>query len=468
MNPPERGPRPPRRRLRRGARNGALRSRRARRLAGVLLLLAGAGCTITPDQWGPLWSHGPGPAPGSHEGHLLWPLFRWREGPSERSFALRPLFERHDLADGSTRTDFLWPFGLATSSPRATRRELLPFFWWKTTPEDAGGFLAPLFFYSQRDGEPASVILFPLWGHWRNLLGIKTLRFLLFPLWMRTESESRTGARTTTTHVLWPILRSRTGEREGWALWPLWGEERGPGGRRSRFVLWPFFQSHHDEDAGIDEWFFFPFLGRSRSPNGEATTLLWPFFSWSHGSWGEAIDVWPFYKRLDHGDTHRLRWFPFYLETITPEIQSHTWLWPIFWRRHETTPGFERDSTWALPCYASFDTTRKGEPPTHATRVWPLIHWIEGPTGMRRVVILAPLPWSASRADESPWDFLWVLLRGWSWERDPRFAEGRSWFLEGPFRLFFIERNPEGSYLQLPLVRLRIGRGTRPAREGGA
>ena len=80
------------------------------------------------------------------------------------------------------------------------------------------------------------------YGTVKYRLGYSRLSWVLFPLYLESTRKG-----TDTTYTPWPFVRVMRGERNGFAVWPLFGESKGPGPARQFYILWPFIWSNVTE-----------------------------------------------------------------------------------------------------------------------------------------------------------------------------------------------------------------------------
>jgi hypothetical protein len=327
-------------------------------------------------------------------------LARFREDGSEITWALNPLVWRQTDENGKIKADFLALLGRYEHSPDRDRTltRIFPLFWYEgeTRPDgiyDSDWMLLPFFAGgSSSDGKEDYFAFFPFYGTFKNWLMFDEVKFLLFPLWARTKKSNG----TVSSHFLWPFFGHQSGHGEGWNFWPFYGTYEVPGILQRKYVLWPFYHQAEDfmnKPESRRSWFLFPIYGRMEQGDAVSTTFLWPFLgrserpSTNYYSWS----FWPLIKFEEGGvddsgnpDPRKIRHFlPFYVHFEDAQSQFTSWMFPIFWRRHDEFGNMERDSWYALPLWWKLNTKRyedtdgDGLPDQTSeetiTRFWPFI-----------------------------------------------------------------------------------------------
>jgi hypothetical protein len=264
--------------------------------------------------------------------HLFGPIFKYEKKNSEREIALRPLFSMaRDPSENISSSDFLYPVASQKSEPGRTFFQgihLLNYDFGKEEKENPNEFnLFPLVFYGQTKERGNYFALFPLGGKIYDKFGMDEIRFVLFPLYARTQKKD-----TTKTYVLWPVFSRIQGEGEsGFNVWPLFGASRKEGVYRKRFFLWPIFFSYDlklntsnprhlkaifplyvaEDSADLTSrtylWPFFSHID-NRKKNYEEWNFPWPIFGISHGQGKEGVKFLPLFSDERNG-AFRKRWF---------------------------------------------------------------------------------------------------------------------------------------------------------------
>ncbi len=220
-------------------------------------------------------------------------------------------------------------------------------------------------------------------------------------------SEEDQGKRDV--HVLWPLVRQTSSERESnLRVLPFLFDRRwvtGRGEMNRRFFLFPIIFSGQSPGGGKYGGFFpivgggrgmfgqekiffvmFPAYAEWKSGEHRGRAVVWPFVGWSSGGNVESFKVLPFFSR--HEDTRRRQWvmsicwplfymfgsedgslkgfllFPLFGRIVTPRSSAMLVLWPLY--QHFRGEGrSEYNVIWPIIKVA------KGEDLVHI-RVWPL------------------------------------------------------------------------------------------------
>ncbi len=336
-------------------------------------------------------------------------LARFREDHGTTTWAVNPLFWRQRRPDGHVEADFLALLGRYEYVPGRDRSKtrLFPLFWYESERlpdgvQDTDWMVFPFFAGgSSSDGKEDYFAFFPFYGKMKGWLTWDEVEFILFPIYARTEkspgfsnAEGERAPGYTTTHWMWPFYGRQTGTAHGWNLWPIYGTFERPGRSQRSYILWPFWIEQTEElnkPEPRHSWFLFPLMGRVEQGDYVATTYLWPFLgraerpSTNYYSWS----LWPILKFEDGGvDDQGLpnqkkvkRILPFYLHYEDEHTEYSSWMFPLFWKRHDEFGKMERDGWYALPLWWKLKTKRfddldgDGVPEQTATetltRLWP-------------------------------------------------------------------------------------------------
>jgi hypothetical protein len=322
----------------------------------------------------PVYSADAAPWAGFQERRALGPLLHWETRGSERRFEARPLLSRLERPD-LLRSDVLYPLWARRATPERVQSWLLVF---GRTRRDADApvseaTLGVAFRGRTADGAGYSG-LFPIYGRFRERLGLDRLTFALWPLWARAErGEYRE------TQVLWPVFAlGRGGGRFKLRIWPLFGVDRRDGVSDHRYFLWPFFHlkrdhletrspsrafyalpiyGHRDRGPRHSRFYLFPLLARQwhdEDPDSSRLDLLWPLFS-----------------RARDGEDSLLALRPFYAERRTATGHGRTWLLGLY-GRSQSESGSRREERWRVLWLARFARRADGEAWATRADVWPL------------------------------------------------------------------------------------------------
>ncbi len=436
------------------------------------MLLLG-GCSSLPElDWNPLIriEHTPD---GSVEIEALGPLIDIREGPEGTSHALRPLYQ-HKANFGKPITDFLAPFGRRFVTADATRWRFWPLVWsgeTRDSPEGAewDAVLLPLIFTGggprQGDGYFA---LFPLGGRIRNIFGLETFDFFLWPFFMRTRMDI--DEQSTSWTVLLGGGWTTGGPRDdSWRALPFYRHRivrhvDGTLRTDQRSALWPIFTWGLDHGDSADPSMRFsawPLFGREAGESWSRTTVLWPFFRVNRETEEAGGDYlydlpWPLVRVSKDEKKSVTRVFPFYSHQVSEDLDSLTLLY-LYWDRASTgrtsdegwpPRNYERQDTYLFPFWHNSHRTvsgREGADVQH--QLWPLFHRDADARGRRDAAFLSLVPtrhFEFLRPVDELYSFLWTLWRSRS--------DGTSHETRFLFDTVLYRESPEGLRISVPFL----------------
>ncbi|MCB9897143.1 MAG: hypothetical protein H6825_03975 [Planctomycetes bacterium] len=405
-----------------------------------------AGCRALPElDWNPLVriEH---TADGGVEIEALGPIIDIRDGPEGLSHALRPLYQ-HKANFGLSVTDFLAPFGRHFVTRSGSRWRFWPLIYsgeTRNSPvgEEWDGLFFPFIFAGNgpRDGD-GYFAFWPLGGRIKNLFGIDTYDFFLWPFFSRTQMDITEHSDSWTVFLLggW----TSGGPRDGsWRFLPFYRHrlDRAPDGTLrtdQHTVLWPFFTwglDHADTSDPSQRIAIWPLYSHEGADSWYRNTVLWPFFRFNRETdppVNEGGDFyydlpWPFFhwSRERKSDEWAFRVWPLYLRTVTPEIDSTVYMWPLVWWRktHGRTQdegypprSFERSDLHVIPFWHN-STRTVAERPGEDTQwqLWPLFHSDATAEGRRDMAFPSLVPvrhFEFMRPVEELYGPFWTLWR---------------------------------------------------------
>jgi hypothetical protein len=319
-----------------------------------------------------------------------------------------------------------------------------------------------LFIRRSTDPEQNYTTVWPVFGHLDNRLYYRDIRFVLWPLWVKTQREgsvSRTPEEefispffrwreerrvdVTTYNVLAPFFHYREGPGlKGYQALPLftwerkrvtsrtnkWGEEELVPGFNHLTLLWPLFFSQ-DRKLGTlnEERFraFLPLFSILRSPYRDSTTIPAPIgFTLTLDRARQYREVgfpWPFIVFAQGEGKRTTRLWPLYSHASNGTLESRFILWPV-WKYNalhaETLDRRRGRVMWFLYSNTVEENRETGE---YRRRVdfWPLFSHRREMDGRTRLQVLAPLEPFLPNIDSIERDYspLWSL---WRAESNPR------------------------------------------------
>jgi hypothetical protein len=341
---------------------------------------------------GPLLFSGPAPAPDAGT-----------------ASGLRPLYVRV-ASDDSVKTDILYPLFYLRRYPESYRWSVLQLVNGRVEiASDETGKTAEHkfdvwpFYFSLVTADPKDSYhaVMPLYGTVKYRLGYTRLSWVLFPLFLESTRKG-----TDTTYTPWPFVRTMRGERNGFAVWPLFGGSKGPGPARNFYLLWPFIWSNvtaPDPDASSGtapgtEFGVIPLYTREKAPGMISENYLWPFFGYTERTlpyrYSERRYFWPFFVQGRGDDRVVDRWGPLYTYSNSKGSDSRWIVWPLWHRQTWVDADILQSRTqFFYFLYWSLDQTSVSRPslaPAYKRHVWPLVSIWDNGAGSRQVQVPSP------------------------------------------------------------------------------
>lgn len=412
---------------------------------------------------GPLFAHYRLTLEPGERTEALGPFWVHQRRESEEWFGLPPLFSRVvDPVTESCEFDLLYPLLTYDRFGSEYRWQLLQLLSLAGGERQEGDrrrrlTLFPLFFHQWAERpEDRYTALFPLGGTLRERLMRDEIRFVLFPLYSRTQRKD-----VVTENYLYPVLHRRRGEGlRGWQVWPLaghevkqptwktngFGESEPVGGHDKAFVLWPVFL---DQTTGVGTTnearlrAVLPLYSALRSPARDSTTVLWPLVSWTEDrerGYREWDAPWPLivFARGPGKTTSRV--WPWFSHAQSSNLVSEFYFWPLYKYNRFATPAMQRERTrWLLFAYSELAEVNWETGARRQRRdLWPLWTWRRDFNGNTRLQVLAPLEpiLPNNKSLERNWSPLWSL---WRAENNPRTGASSRSLL---WNLYRSERTP--------------------------
>jgi len=330
---------------------------------------------------------------------------------------------------------FLVPLGQATRHEDEAASVLYPLFIWGEKPEKDGTLTwqlaaLPGLLMESNEVRGTQAGLFPLVGRFTEFVTFDRLIFIIWPLFIYAERESRVSY-----HFLWPILGWTTGGGEkSFRFFPFYSHTKWEGRFDRRFFLWPFFHYQRNHLGGGGEepetiWMFWPVYGKRERGTFDAWTFIWPFFGYSRDPRSDfwAFDApWPLvrFQRGPDDKVHRSRLWPFYSYVRADGLETTSFLWPLIQFRHELSEYMERDSTYYIPFWQSWDRTDLTTGQKSAWRkLWPLAQFErDGEWERGSFPTLDPF-WRNELIDKH-YSWIWKV---WEWEQEREMRRERAW-----------------------------------------
>ena len=366
------------------------------------------------------------------------PFYYSQQTEAATTWALPPFFSRaENPAVESREDDYLYPL---LTSLRYGKERRWQFFQLLSTfggQEQSGvekiQFTLFPFYFAQRspDTNLNYTAFLPFYGRIQNRLFRDDINFVMFPFYLETRKRD-----VVTDNYFFPFGHVRQGDGlRGWQVWPLagsehkdvttrtngFGEAETVAGHDKSFYLWPL---HLRQDTGIGttnvEKFraSIPLYAYTRSPQLDSTTVIWPLFTWMENrekKYREWQMPWPIviFARGEGKTTDRI--FPLFSRSHNQELESDSYLWPVYQHRRLQAAPLDQDRTRVLFYLYSKVVEKNTETGAAKKRLdmWPFFTWRRDFNGNERLQVLAPVEPAVpnNRGIERNWSPLWSLWR---------------------------------------------------------
>jgi hypothetical protein len=379
-------------------------------LVFLLLLLSISGCahlspTLEPENVSPFFHIQTDKEKQSRRVDGAGPFFSQSESPQEREWTLRPFVSYRENAKEKTEEwEYLYPLGRYKKSPEGTEKRFIPLYSSFTPAQqnedqrDNVDFF-PVFWGKDKEGKSYGG-MFPFGGTFRGRFARDEIQFVLWPLYTRVREGE-----TQTVNILWPIFSSTSGgDRSGFRIWPLFGEEKkeGIGAYQKTFFLWPIGQyQQRDLDTDYPKTYFylFPLYLSEQSPNEHKTIFLWPFFNFyseDHFNYHQVDFPWPIIQFAHGENMEGFKFWPLFTYRKVDQREKMSLFWPIFIQEKEEDE--DRDEVLNRFLYVSkFHQVyyKKENRWERVTKFWPFFHYAEDGRGMEHFYFpdLMPADW---------------------------------------------------------------------------
>jgi hypothetical protein len=407
---------------------------------------------------GPLYDQFPLTLDSGQRTEVVGPLFYEQQKDSEKTWAFPPFFSHTTDPDVEYREDdFLYPllnYEIYGKEYRWQFFELWSFAGGNTQQESRQKrFTIFPFYFQQRSPVPDEnyTALLPIYGHLQHRLFRDKIFFVMFPIYSETQKKD-----IVSDNYLWPFFQVRHGDgMSGWQFWPVVGNEHkdvtsqtnGFGdvsivaGHKDFFALWPFIYvgtTGIGTDNPEKSWGVLPLYLQSRSPKRDSTSVIWPFFSWIEDrgkKYNEWQGPWPFviFARGEGKTTDRV--FPLFSLSHNNELESDSYLWPVFQFKRTHSDPLDMRRTRIL--YYLYDDMVEKNTATGANKrrldMWPFLTYHRDFNGKNRLQILAlvePALPDNSRIERN-WSPLWSI---WVSENNPKSGASSQSFLWNLYR----------------------------------
>lgn len=379
----------------------------------LVLLLSASGCAhlssdLAPENVSPVFHIQTDPEKQGRRLDGAGPFYSQAESPEEKEWTFRPFFSyRESLKKQTEDLEYLYPLGRYRKTPEGKLYRFIPFYSSfkpaqekeeeKEKKENVDLFL--VFWGKDKEGKSYGGF-FPFGGKFRDRFARDEIQFVLWPLYTRVREGE-----TQTTNILWPIFSFTSGgERSGFRVWPLYGQEKqeGIGAYQKTFFLWPigqYQQRYLDTDYPKNYFYLFPLYLSEQSPKEHKTIFLWPFFNFyseDRFNYHQVDFPWPFIQFARGENTEALKFWPLLTYRKVDQREKMSLFWPIFIQEKEEDE--DRDEVLNRFLYISkFHQVyyKKEDRWERVTKFWPFFHYAEDGRGMEHFYFpdLMPADW---------------------------------------------------------------------------
>jgi hypothetical protein len=407
---------------------------------------------------GPLYDQFPLTLDSGKRTEIVGPLFYDQQKDSEKTWAFPPIFSRATDPDVEYREDdFLYPLLTYESYGKEYRWQFFELwsFAGGNTQQEARQKRFTIFplYFQQRSPvlDENYTALIPIYGHLQHRLFRDKIFFVMFPIYSETQKKD-----IVTDNYLYPFFHLRHGDGlSGWQFWPVVGNEHkdvtsktnGFGdvsvvaGHDRFFALWPFVLKATEGTGTTNQEKTFgvlPLYLQTRSPNRDATSVIWPFFTWideREKKYHEWQGPWPFviFARGAGKTTDRV--FPIFSQSHNDELESDSYLWPVYTFRRTHADPLDMWRTRIL--FFLFENTVEKNTSTGLDKrrvdMWPFFTYHRDFNGNHRLQILALIEPAVpdNHRIERNWSPLWSI---WVSENNPKSGASSQSFLWNLYR----------------------------------
>jgi len=333
---------------------------------------------------GPLY-HTPINSEYEKEFTALGPFIIYKKDKNYKEFGFRPFF--HDTVNKENRSkelEFVYPLtSYKQKENRSWFQYQFAFFVYNTEITQSGYEnkrinLFPLIFYNnEEDQENNYFAFFPFYGDMKNKFSKERVKFVLFPLYLRSEAEGE-----ITDSYLWPFISSYSGELEGGRFWPIWGKRVNQVKQNQQeFLFWPLYVNKESDFYGEKFYFksYFPFYSEAYFHGVSNKGYLWPFIQHTvnHNTGNERWDMpWPIISVTKGGIVEQKRIFPFYARAVREDNDEDGYiLWPLYRYKNIKLESYQRNKkSFLLFIYKDlkYEPIVDGVKPKRKIDLWPI------------------------------------------------------------------------------------------------
>ncbi len=327
----------------------------------------------------------------------LGPFITYRKNGGYSEFGFNPFYHRIlKERENIEEYEFLYPLASYKKKGNFSWFQYQLFLLTYNTEITPSGYknkefnLFPFIFYNNEEDKNNNYFaFFPFYGGLKNKFAKENIKFLLFPLYMKTISGGE-----ITRSIMWPIVSNYDGELEGSRLFPIISKRvNKKKKRREEFLFWPIYIKKEKDFYGETSYFksIFPLYSEIRSHGVSNRGYLWPFVQHTvnHKKGDERWDTpWPFINFTRGETTNQTKIFPFYSKAERNENDEDGYiLLPLYKYKKISLANYRRHKK-SLFLFLYKDTREEPLTDTVKPRIridlWPIFSFRKDDTGYSR------------------------------------------------------------------------------------
>lgn len=328
----------------------------------------------------------------------LGPFVTYKKGQEGSELGFRPFYYRTVMERDKTRElEFLYPMASYKKAGDRSWFQYQLFLLSYESLTDSSGYkskeltLFPFIFYnSEKDPKDNHFAVFPFYGSIKGKLARDEIKFLFFPLYVKTESEDE-----ITKSLFWPFLSRYEGKHRGGRFFPVFGKRTNESkGMYEKFLFWPVYVKKEKEFYGETAYFrsIFPLYSESYSYGILNRGYFWPFVqqTTNQKKGDKRWDLpWPIFNFTRGKTTNQIRIFPFYSRTRKNENDEDGYImFPIYNYKNLTLESYRRERK-SVFFFLYKDLKEKpiveGTQPRRRIDMWPLFSYNKDSLGNRNL-----------------------------------------------------------------------------------
>ena len=270
----------------------------------------------------------------------LGPFIFYKKSKEHIEYGFRPFYHKTiKKREGVEEFEFIYPLASYKKKENLSWFQAQLFLLVYDTETTNSGYknkkinFFPFIFYNNEENKKNNYFAFlPFYGNLKNKFAKDNIRFLFFPLYMKTEVDGE-----VTKSIMWPFISFYSEQLEGVRFWPLVGKRTNKNkGSYREFLLWPIYVKKEREFYGEKFYFksIFPVYSNSYFHGVSRRGYFWPFIQHTvnHNRGNERWDVpWPFFSITKGRKDNQTKIFPFYSRAERNERDEDGYiLWPVY------------------------------------------------------------------------------------------------------------------------------------------